>query len=93
MLRLLYDWLVAPPANWLAYLALAPAIFAPAAGPIAAWFFLVHYIDGASNGRPTRFWTGVLATIVSGYVLLLTIFALMRLPHVAYELLVRSGGD
>lgn len=93
MLELLYDWLVGQPANWLAYLALAPAIFAPAAGPIATWFFVVHYVDGASNGRPTRFWTGVLAAVVSGYVLLLTISALLRLPHVAYGLLVRDGGD
>jgi hypothetical protein len=90
MLSLLYDWLIVPPADVLGAIIILPIMMAPLFATIAAWFFVVFIFEGKSNGSATRAWTVLIAGMISGYVLLVTMTTVIRLPHTVHEMLARG---
>jgi len=50
------------------------------------WFYMVNFLDDTTDGHPVRIRTYFIAGIISAYVFLVTGTALIRIPHVFYQL-------
>lgn len=80
MLKVFYDWLVLPVADFIATLALMPLVCAPLVATAATWVYVTRVRDGkrANGGRFIMF---LMAAIASAYVFVVTSVAVARLPH------------
>lgn len=87
MLKLLYEWLVLAPADLVAYAVLLPMGIAPFFATAAAWYYSAWLLDGERNFRPTKASTFLIAGLISVYVFFVTGTALVRLPHVAWQIM------
>jgi len=86
VLKLFVDWLIIPPADFVAYLVCIPLGF----GPLIATYFTSYHVveiwDRAKDGRAKRTTTFIIAGILSLYVLVVTGAAIARLPHVLHTM-------
>jgi hypothetical protein len=92
--KLLYDWLILPPAVLIDYALLCLFGLAALVPPLLAWHCTVRFIETgqlkltfqAYPARPRRLISWVAAIVVSTYVLLICLTAVHELPRVFYRI-------
>ncbi len=85
MLKLFVDWLIIPPADFVAYLVCIPPGFGPLIATYFTWYYAVEILDGRNDGRAVRATTFTIAGILSLYVLAVTGTAVVRLHTMGQE--------
>jgi hypothetical protein len=75
VIQLLFDWFMLRPAEALAGFAIVPISLMPIVAAIFAWRWVVRVADGKTTGRASRATALIIAATISGYVLVVTGFA------------------
>lgn len=91
-MKLLYDWLVLPPAVLIDCVLLCLFGLAALVPPTLAWHCTVKVIESNEftwrdyPAKPRRIKTRIVAFVVSAYVALVCMVAVYELPHVFYKI-------
>jgi NADH:ubiquinone oxidoreductase subunit H len=93
MIRTLYDWLIVPPADLVAYGVAIVLGLGTVLAALLAEFYTVNFLDNTDDGKPRRVTTFIVAALLAFYVFLVIGTAVLHRLPIVLHMVDKEEGD